>query len=394
MSRSEILVWFLGLCGWTLLVGGTEARAGDPRLDKVLADWQKRQNRFQTVEYRVEGEHAIPKGAYSVLSRALSGEGPNGHPIPAEELTAPASFTILLDFARGRHRLQSREVAFNLDSGNLATQVRTCVYDGTFWKNLVPKNENSAMAPGTPEMGVVSGNLKNQQFETMIFPIFFGHGRLYILEEGILPGKLRLHQDPNYLYIHGNGVQDGCPCLILRTQVLQLGNRRFDEYWVDTARDSAILRYLAYSDDQPITAIAIQYRELHEGWWPESWHWTEFDRGKTLYFERMRVMKRRLDPPVSDGDFEMNAKPGMTVEVVTNRAIKNPLEMPAFEVSVYRIDDNGEKVAIPDPYHRQEDRYSQQFRTKHWLWLLLPLAVILALFGWTRWRRKRGFGIR
>ncbi len=105
----------------------------------------------------------------------------------------------------------------------------------------------------------------------------------------------------------------------------------------------------------------------------------------------MQVTKRRLNLPVSDADFEMDAKPGMIVEEVKSQAPKNPLAPPTkTELSVYRVKENGGKEYIPDPYNRKEwDRFSDHVRTWHWFWLAVPLAAILALVGWVWWRRNK-----
>src|SRR4051812_32251729 len=54
LCRPTVYLWLLGTGGGLLLtVPGSAADAPDPRPEKVLADWQKRQNWYPAVEYQV-----------------------------------------------------------------------------------------------------------------------------------------------------------------------------------------------------------------------------------------------------------------------------------------------------------------------------------------------------
>jgi hypothetical protein len=62
-----IPLWVLGMSGAFLSCYAQTEEPSDPRLKKVLADWQKRQSAVKSVRYEVRGEVKIPKGAYNAL---------------------------------------------------------------------------------------------------------------------------------------------------------------------------------------------------------------------------------------------------------------------------------------------------------------------------------------
>lgn len=324
MRRFAVLIWFLGLIYWPLY-GSEVVRVADPRLEKVLADLQKRQNAVQSIEYRVEGEHKVPKGAYTRMCSVLAGpkkksQNPDHRVAPAEDLRGAVGFTLLLDFAKERYRLESNKQNFNFSSRKLEPQSNIYKFDGKEMKCFMPRDKNLTMSATMPDIGIVSGNMKVETFLAEYLPIFFGQGRIYAPMEQIVPGQLRNKPDPNYLHIHGTGVQDDRACLILRTQTLQLSTTSFEEYWVDTTRENAIVRYMSYVGKKPTcnSDIVMQYRHVPDGWFLAGWHWTVYDSGKTLYVKEMRVTNMKINPVVTAADFAMEIRPGMIVEEVAS----------------------------------------------------------------------------
>ncbi len=196
--------------------------------------------------------------------------------------------------------------------------------------------------------------------------------------------------DRDYLYIHGTGVEDGRKCLIVRTQTLKRNTTSFNEYWVDTARESAILREASYSNDKQLHDIRIRYRKSSAGWLPESWRLKAYSHGSLVYTDNVRVEKVDLDPPIKDADFQMEIKPGMIVEERTDLPTKHPFVTPESKISVYRSKKGGGREDLPDPYHRKGDQYQENLRRKNlWFWalLVLPVLVVAGCLVWVRRRR-------
>jgi hypothetical protein len=381
----------LGVVSVCLTNTATTEEARDPRLEKILADWQKRQHWFETVEYKVSGVHNVPKGAYNNLPTDISGISPN-QVSPPSDVDAPIGFTFLLDFVNGRHRHDnSLEQGLDEKTGKFIPLRKGDTFNGSVMKCLIPKEENPGHNVGKtqPEMSIMSGNMKSGQFLINYYPIFFAHGRIYTAMEPILPGRLRNNPAPEYLYIHGTGVHEGRLCLILRTQTLKQSTTSFDEYWVDTARESAIVRYLTYSGKKVGGSIDIYYAKSHDHWLPESWRYTASPAGKMLYYHQMRVKQITANPSVTDADFEMEVKPGMLVQEIISLPTNNPLEWPKQKVSVYRTKEKGEREEIPDPFRRPGDQY-QEHRPRRLIWLWGVSFFVVVSFGifWIRYRKS------
>lgn len=391
MNRKRLNLWIAGVIG--VLISGAcgSAEEIDPRLAKVLADWQKRQNAFRSVRYEVRGQHKVPKGAYKALN--LSARVPGlrrDQPIPPHDLVEAVSLTLFLDFETGRHRSKLLVPQYNLNSGSVVPLVKESTFDGSVAKGAFPRDQNPGLGSKTPEFSVASGNMKTEEFRNDFFPIFFGHGRIYTMLEPIIPGQLRNKPDPDYLYVHGTGVHDGRTCLIVRSQTLKTATTSFEEYWVDTARESAIIREVSYSNAKPMRDFSIRYRKSSDGWLPESWRLEHYVSRSLVYSDNMRVDKVDVNLLVNDADFQMEIKPGMIVEERKDHPMIHPLVTPKSSISVYRAKEGGDREELPDPYGREGDQYQEHLRRKSswvWGWSMLPVFAIGGFLIWARRRR-------
>lgn len=394
MTRFIMPLWFFGVGSWFLALPAA-IFANDPRLDKILADWQKQQNAVQSIVYHVEGEFKVAKGAYTRLRAAMIPTKKSEVRVaPEENMSAPVGLNLLLDFADGRFRLEKTDQSFHFNFNKLVHAFIIYTFDGKEIKSFKPRGKNPTMGSNEPEIGIVSGNLRNEYFLMDCHPIFYAHGRIHTPTEQIVPGQIRNKPDPNYLHIHGTAVHEGRPCSIVRTQSLQLGsNIGFEEYWVDTQRDSTIVRYGSYSGKKPTCDqdIVIDYKHRSNGWFPSSWRWTVFERGKMLYYQDMRVKKMKVNPIVSDADFILESRTGMIVEEVERHPSTDPFAEPKSDITVYRLEDNGKRTNLPDPYGRSGDQYNKN-QTRHRLlpWFFFTtLAMLIAMWIRVRFRSKK-----
>jgi hypothetical protein len=394
--RALVHLYMLGLSGaFFAQAAATSEEPRDPRLENVLADWQKRQHWFQAVEYKVSGTHKVPKGAYKNLPAEVIGVAPN-KTIPPDDVEAAVSFTILLDFVKGRHRRHILDQHLDMNSGKLTPLRMKDVFNGSVMKCLIPKEENPQqkdIGKTQPEMTIVTGNMKNGQFKGDYFPIFLAHGRIYTAMEPIIPGQLRNKTDPEYLYIHGTSVYENRPCLILRTQTLKQFTTSFSEYWVDTSRESAVVRFLDYGGKKVAQDIGISYKVSHGHWLPDGWRITEYIHGRASSYEEVRVRQITINPSITDADFELEVKPGMLVEERTDLPTNSPLEWPKSKLSVYRVKENRERETIPDPFHRRGDQYqhkhpSNRPRRRNWVWAAVFISLGTAAIFWRLKHRK------
>lgn len=391
MNRKDYRLWIFALFGVLMACARGTTEDVDPRLAKVLADWQKRQNAFRSVRYEVRGKHTKPKG--SCDASPLISNLPylrRNHPRPSKDFVGEVGLTLFLDFEKGRHRYKLQEIQYQVNLDAFFPSVKEGTFDGSVAKRAVPRDKNPRLGRKEPEISIASGNTKAQEFRSNFFPIFFGHGRIYTVFEPIIPGKLRNKPDPDYLYVHGTGVQDERTCLIVRTRTLKTVTTSFEEYWVDTERESAILRYVDYCNSEPRSDITIHYRKLSAGWLPERWRYQLFYAvGSLIFTDNMHVEKIDLDPAIQNSAFQVGIKPGMIVEERTVLPTKHPLVTPESKISVYRAKEGGGREHLPDPYRRKGDQYQEHVRRKEvWLWVWFALPV-LAIGGFLIWARRR-----
>jgi hypothetical protein len=297
-----------------LFVRSTAAEpAPDLRLDKILADWQQRRERIKTIRYRTSGKHIRPKGSFT---DPYTGK-PLGQDAPPHDITWPKSITLLLDFTTNRHRLEEDEQPYGLTQGEfLPRRVTTTVFASKeLWTSLLrpagaPANSKS------PDVYVVSGNMRGQAFRSVYWPFFLGHGIVALTtQQHILPGRLAGPLEEDIYHVHGEGVFANRPCLVLRTGTWEYGTTGFDELWVDPERESAVLRQVAYVNDKVSMDIQIDYQETRGGWLPHSWTISDaYGDGRVFSIDQMQVDELAIDPAVTDADFHVDVKADQIVQ--------------------------------------------------------------------------------
>lgn len=380
--------WMLSLCLAGLFVNGGLAADEKSReqLQKVLADWQKRQKYVDRIRYRIQGEHVTPKGSGTDdVGRPL---GPN---VPPRDMAGEERWMFLLDFTTGRYRIEINEQVWHQRSGKFIPYAAVVAFDGSRVWSAMPREANPTMSPKQPELIIISGNLRGVPFRHEHVPVAFAHGLIRTIEDEVTPADgLRKRVNPDYFYVHGRGVHAGRPCLVVRTQTLKLGTTSYDEFWVDPARDSAVVRYVMYTRGNTVfNDIHINYQQTPRGWLLQGWTFTSLDgRGRPDVIYRMRVQERTIDPPVSDADFRLEARPGMLIEEREYLEPKTdrPLVDPESKVKLYRLGEEGEREEVPDPYGRP-----QPAEPRNWLpWLAAGLVAAAGGAAWfLRSRRKR-----
>jgi hypothetical protein len=218
-------------------------------------------------------------------------------------------------------------------------------------------------------------------------PLFFAHGIIRTALDEIAPGKLRKKADAEYLTLHGQGVHRGKACLVVRSQTMQLSLTSYDEFWIDPSRQSAVLRYVMYSDKRIFNDIDIEYQQTAHGWLPQRWTFTHYSGTAPTVIYRMKVDRWEANPPTTEADFDIKAEPGMLVEERVYDESVHPLVDPKSAVRVYRLEEGGGKTEIPDPFGRPRD-LSPRWRWWQWAAAAVVTATVLAGIGWTVRRRR------
>jgi outer membrane lipoprotein-sorting protein len=357
---------------------GVEAQAADQRVAKIFADWQKRQERIQTIRYKLAGEHLIAKG-----SLGDDYGRPTTPPSPPHDIRCPFERLYLFDFTTGLYRIEVSEKIYVSKDKQVYLRSSVTVFDGREVRTLCPRQENSSFlfAPGNsnPDMVISTGNMRGVGFDTRYLPLFFAQGVVRTSEDEIVSGRFKRLPAMDYFHVHGSGSLAGRSCLVLRTETLQMGTSSFDELWVDPGRDSAIVRYLTYSAGKPFNDSVIQYGKTTEGWLPQSWTFTTFTGPKTDYTEKVTVQKIDLNPQVSQAEFHLEPEPGMLVQEFHHGESPNPLFTPRAEIKSYRAGDLAAKIP-----------FIGGMEGKRWtIWWLILATAVAGLFIWLLWRNTK-----
>jgi hypothetical protein len=299
-----------------VLAAATPVRAQprDDRLDRVLAAWQQRQHALQGVRYTVTGTDVRAKGSIT----DHMGE-PLPQPEPPEDVSQPQEFKLLLDFTEKRFRLELTQQMYMSSFKQLGPRASTTVFDSKELFTLRPRSANSNASVPWGGFDVMIGRNMNAAKGTLAGTITASLGPL-LCAHGLVPGLTRqpdfdMKLEAKDFYVHGQGVQDGTPCVVVRTIPHEtFYDTTFDEYWVDLERDGAIVRNTVYRNEKPLTDVGISWQPAAHGWVPLHWTGTLWNySGHILNVSRMEVVDFEADPAVTAADFRVAIEPGMDI---------------------------------------------------------------------------------
>lgn len=370
-----------------ILYAPSRAEENDRRVQRILTDWRNRQQQIDGVRYRVVGETTISKGSWPRY--------PSGYDdaVPPQDVRFPETRTILFDFAFSRYRFDEQEEMYHKETQKRYPQVTTRIFDGRSLTLYRPRDLNThpeeGVGPTDPELGIGKGTKEfpGAPIQFRHWPILVAHGCIPSYRHQVIPGKtFRVLPAVDALHVHGQTVHKGRPCLVLRNEP---ANGCFDEWWVDTGRESAVVRQTVYLK-RPYLECVIEYQQKVGGWYPSEWTFTTQDgyTGRTLRVNRMRVESIEVNPAITDADFEIGPKPGALVAHVAHRPStqENPYPEPE-STKLYRIDEHGRsrEVTFEGGIERPVARAV--------LWKWLVGSVIVAFAVWATlvilWRYRR-----
>ncbi len=379
-SRRGSSSWVWVLIGLLAVARGAPAQGIDPRLQQVLDDWRKRQERTQNVRYVVRGEGVWSKGAWPTAP----GEPP-GRDRPPHDLVIQLGAVLLLDFAADRLRLETDEERYDEATDKLYPQRMVRVADRAGAKMYFPREKNTHPIEGKrdtdAEVWVETGYRGGDTLNIGYWPLVYAHGSIPQQGELIGPGKLRILPDPELLYVHGEAVYRDRPVWVIRTQAVNRGTPTFDEFWVDKGRQSAVVRYALVVKDVPEYETQIDYQDTTHGWMPLRWTLTQRLSGRTTYVERCRVEDLVLDQSLGEADFQIDVRPGMLVDEFTVQKPKTgTIPVGPAERKRFRVGDDGSLQAMDEPIPLAP-------ASRLW-WLLLAIPAA-GVGGWlVRYRRR------
>ncbi|MCI0461267.1 MAG: hypothetical protein L0Z62_30335 [Gemmataceae bacterium] len=365
----------------------------DPQIQKILDDWKKRQQRPKPIRYRFEGTLTFPKEALTFDKRSINPKAP---PVEKDAIMIDKGM-LLLDFSSGRYRLEREADGYNLLRG-VDRQSSTTTFDGqkVWTTSRLFEGGKEVKKPDQPDVAILSGKMDWTPMDLKLLPLFAAHGIVVIGEKDqILPGKWQFEPDTTLLSVHGRGAYDNRTCLLLRTHPLASGEAAyFKEFWVDPARESALVRIVDYLGRHPTTELNIQYQRTKDGWLTKGWNGTRrrwstgFKTSTPVYYTRFQVTEIILGPTVDEKDFQLEIKPGMLVRQIERKGPPLPPHLRKEGKSIRR---EGNLYRAGDDLTLREVVFEggvERYRWNPvWPWVLAVLGV-LGIGGLFWWRRR------
>ncbi len=379
--RKRFWLWIAAAAAGSGLGGlaFAQPKGPDAGLAKVFADWKQRQERFKTARYTLVGTTQFKDQPLQLGDPAL----------PAGDPARPTQAVLLLDLERKRFRLESSEDVITEGRG-YARRVGTKAFDGKALYELTHREANGFGSDG-PDLAIAKGSLSQQQVDAVYWPVFFAHGIVPTLHSPLRPDKLPTTPDPEEFEVRGTQALNGRPCLVIRTEPLAGGQgSSTDEYWVDTSRDGAIVRYVQFTGSNPWDRLDVEWTRDDAGWRPDRWSLTWTVNGKVRRVYKLRVERFEANPAVADSDFTISATPGMNVLVHEYPELGTGLN-PAYPAGrTYHVSPSG----------AWEETSAKGFTTlageqlpptgRSWVWWAVAAAavVVIAAEAWVIRRRR------
>lgn len=363
-----------GLAAVFALPAAAQPPKADDPVGRTLRAWEARQRKVKTARYVVTGTTEWLMRTYPTA------------PVPAaNDRVRPFRIEVVLDLEKGRFRCQRRDETLR-DDGTYRPSAWTSTFDGResrdgrpLWEERVAGAFDLSITPLRRPDDV--GDVPN----FLLYPLLFAHG--------LVPGadgergfaRLPWTYDRGDYVAAGRHPLGGRVCDVIRTEPLESDPPLVLEYWVDPARDGAIVRYGEVSGDRPEVPVEIAWRPTPAGWGVAGWT-------KRFWFEvrRYQVESAEFDGPVADAEFTIPAEPGMERVIVDVPHREPGMIVPARRV--YRITEGGRweelegepglsaRGVIPAPPPQWGG----------WQWAAVAGgAAAVGVMGWWAWRRRR-----
>jgi hypothetical protein len=283
-------------------------------IDAVVSDWKDRLQRSKIVKYDAISTTVLTK-------EFLQSESKKRKWMP-RDITLHDKVSFVLDFHGKRHRMERDSESFNITRGMVDRTKRQIVFDSKSARGFNKSFENGVevIRPDDPDLLIDEHTWQNLQVDANLAPLLAGHGVV------LIPPRLEITfknmseatSISESVYLHGTGVHDGRPCVVLRTTPTSAGAASFEEYWIDPARRSALVRKINWMSGCPALEWNIRYANTAIGWLVDSWTRVHRIPGNgssitTVSHSQWKVEGRAIDYPVSEDDFRLPTRPGMLI---------------------------------------------------------------------------------
>jgi hypothetical protein len=305
--RVGLLILLLASLPPSAVCGG-EVQAADP-LDPVIQEivrhWAKRQQLFRTAIWKARG-----KGVHLRHACIVTDEYPHVPAAPAEDYVYDVEVALYFDFERNRVRHETVTCL----CGNPAPDRdgtrdpfllhEIYIWDGAHHILYMPRARNPRLKPTQAEVLVyyppVGMILPDREFA------FYAAGLVRTRKATPKPEALRVEPDPGFYRIVGRANHEGRDCVILRSSEVRGG---WDEFWVDVARDAAIVRHGYYDGDVLYWSTQTSYTPLGGTWVPARFRHSVAGRRTSL-----EITECKLNVPLDPELFRLRVEAGTLIQ--------------------------------------------------------------------------------
>jgi hypothetical protein len=355
---------------YSIGVAPLSAAAVDDTVSTILNDWAKRRH-IPAIQYELKGIRLWPRGAFDDETV----DNPKSMN-PPENRTGDIARKLLLDIPGNRFRVEWDEQHYDNLSKTLYTIRCLEVGDGSAMVARIFENGSPEFKGNRRKVDMLIERGEPDIMPPDIFtysykPLFLAHG---IVTSGAHRVRPTLLSPPpitaDQVTFEGTTTYNDKECVLLR-----IGN---GQYWVDLARDSAILQIIA-KPESPTSRLEIQYETTSRGWLPKRWEWSQFSAARLKYSEQIDVVSIDPNPVFQDSNFTMTPVPGMCVREVTYRlAATGELES---QSSYYVLNRDGSKSEVNDhPLMPDVDNKIEVSLRSVFIGLTFLLILILAWY--------------
>ena len=363
--------------------------AQETLVKQILNDWENRRS-FTVIKYQLSGE--LNWFSDSLQQAATNSDASiSQFTIPkAAKKVGKVKLTTVLDFENRRWRVEAETV--DLDPmGEPNLQFNTIsVFNGEKFRYMtadkallqIRSGETNAMHIGT--------------FDRNYWPpIFFSYGIVVSKGQTISGANFAPRNDASSFKFEGYDTKTGDQLAVLLIDYSTTNRHTQERYWVDTKRESAIVKFVREAkklDGEPIRKVTrdIAYKSCGNHWLLSGWTMTESKKGKLAYQENFRVIEATQIPNVAEDIFQLLPVPGMSVRDEQN-SFNRDSKVLTVNTKTYTIDSGRNVTNLITKTQRFETRHPDESRhsvRSIRLALLLSVAMLpiwaIARMFWKR----------
>ena len=171
MIRPSHVVCFLAILAQFVFAEWARSQETDKKLERIAADWKRRQERFTRVQYEVRGNVMIPReNIMDERNKPIHTDSESGN------IDAPFSWTLLLDFENNRHRLVDEQHYYSVPEKKLFKRSTIAAFDGKSHWVSIKRDGDPERKSTDSDIAIRSGDLRVYRIGSDKFPAFYGHG--------------------------------------------------------------------------------------------------------------------------------------------------------------------------------------------------------------------------